>query len=208
MKGLLALAISLAIAFPALAAEGGNAPGGKINYREEATRFFRQIALQNRNPLIAGLAKANLQQLAAPTILQKRLVTVPLLPMQNNSLVVPALLHRKIAGTFLIDTGATHTIITPRMARKLNISITPQTPRVSMITANGYVRVPRVLLQSVTIGGLEVKHVEALVLALPHDILLGGMLGMSFFQGLDLTIESKRLVIGVPATPSLAFQKR
>ena len=165
----------------------------------EAQAFFQRVANQSTNPLIAALAQESLtrlQQKNKPT----RQVVVPLMEQPDTSLVVPILVNGNVMATFMVDTGSSYTVITPALARKLGVVVTPQTPRVSLITGNGVVEAPMVTLHDVTVGSVRVAEVTAVVQQLGNgdDILLSGLLGMNFFKGMDLTVRGDNLVIGVP----------
>jgi predicted aspartyl protease len=103
---------------------------------DEATRFFKTLAAQSKNPLIAGLARENLVKLQNKPSSHSRQITVQLLEQPDASLVAPTLLNDKIMGTFLVDTGASYTMITPQTARKLGIEITAETPKTPIITGS------------------------------------------------------------------------
>jgi aspartyl protease family protein len=169
----------------------------------EAKAFFQQVIQNNQNPYIISLAKDNIHRLnGAPTSFMARHTShrtfeVPLLSQLNNGLAVPSLINSKTMATLLVDTGSTYTVITPRLARKLGIQVTANTPRVSIITANGMVKAPKVTLRNVAIGQVKVKQVTAVIQDLGNDILLSGLLGMNFFEGMDLTVKRDRLIISV-----------
>lgn len=164
----------------------------------EATLFFNQLAKTSANPVISNMARETLNRLANQDAPRSQIV-VPLLEQSDTSLVVPTMVNDKIMGTFIVDTGASYTVITPAMAERLGVRITPDTTRVSMITANGHIQAPLVTLRNVTIGELKVSEVKAVVQPLGNgdDLLLSGLLGMNFFSGMDLTVKQDRLIIGV-----------
>lgn len=163
----------------------------------EATAFFNRLAHESNNPLIAGLARESLVKLRndAP----KRQVVVPLMEQPDTSLVVPTLINGKVMATFLVDTGASYTVITPRMAEKLGIVITRETPRVSLLTANGPLKAPLVTLKNISIGQVVVPEVSAVVQELGNgdDLLLSGLLGMNFFKDMDITLKEDQLILGI-----------
>ena len=166
---------------------------GTQPHRQEAEQFFSQLVRDSKNPLITSFARQNLDQLKDNTA--RRRYEVPLLTHNTNSLAVPVMANGKIMGTFLVDTGATYTVITPRMARKLGVQITADTPRQSIITANGMIKAPVVRLKSLTIGGLTQTDVDVIVQNLGNDLLLSGLLGMNAFEGMDLSIRPDKLVL-------------
>ncbi len=165
----------------------------------EATMFFNQLMEQTQNPLIARLAKENLERLQHPRQADEKSsgkqVEVALLSQANNSLAVPALINNRVMATFLVDTGATYTVITPQLAQKLGVQVTASTPRMAIITANGQISAPIVTLPSLAIGGLEVQNVQAIVQPLGNDALLAGLLGMNFFRNVDLTVKQNKLIL-------------
>lgn len=167
---------------------------------EEAATFFKELATQTANPTIAAMAKENLKQLEKKDTrhrFSKKQIEVPLMTQNSGSLVVPTVLDGHVMGTFIVDTGASHTVITPRMAKKLKVEITSETPVISIVTANGIVKAPKVMLDSVTIGDVTVNNVEVIVKDLGGDILLGGLLGMNFFENMELTVKRDKLVLGI-----------
>lgn len=165
----------------------------------EATAFFAQLARNSKNPLITGMARESLDRLQNHHSGATRQVVVPLLEQPDASLVIPTLVNEHVMGTFIVDTGATYTVITPGLAKKLGVRITADTPRIPIVTANGSVSAPLVTLNNVSIGELKVPSVQAVVQTLGdgEDLLLSGLLGMNFFHGMDLTVKQDRLIIGV-----------
>ena len=184
------------------------APAQEANSQStEASEFFKKVASQTHNPLIAGLAQENvnrLQQQQHPKTVVTRQVVIPLMEQPDTSLVAPILINSKVMATFMVDTGSSYTVITPALAQKLGITITPDTPKVSLITANGVIEAPIVTLRNISVGGVRVSEVSAVVQQLGNgdDLLLSGLLGMNFFKGMDLSIHGDQLVIGV-RNPSL-----
>lgn len=163
----------------------------------EATAFFNRLSMESDNPLIATLARESLSKLRNEAPLRK--VVVPLMEQPDTSLVVPTLIDGKVMATFLIDTGSSYTVITPRMASKLGVVITKDTPRVSLLTANGPVTAPLVKLKNISIGQVSVSDVSVVVQDLGggDDLLLSGLLGMNFFQGMELTLKADKLILGI-----------
>jgi clan AA aspartic protease (TIGR02281 family) len=174
----------------------------------EAALFFNQLAKTSSNPVISNMARDTLNRLEHQDGPPRTQVVVPLLEQSDASLVVPTLVNDKIMGTFIVDTGASYTVITPAMAERLEVRITPETPRVSMITANGHIRAPLVTLRNITIGELRVPSVQAVVQPIGNgdDVLLSGLLGMNFFSGMELTVKQDRLIIGVQRVSKAAAE--
>ena len=84
--------------------------------------------------------------------------------------------------SMIVDTGASTIVLRPADARKAGIDPKSLTYRVPVLTANGRAMAARVRLDSVAIGPLDRKNVDALV-AQP-GALTQSLLGMSFLSRL------------------------
>ena len=84
--------------------------------------------------------------------------------------------------SMIVDTGASSIVLRPADARKAGIDPKTLTYRVPVLTANGRTMAARVRLDSVAIGPLDRKNVDALV-AQP-GALTQSLLGMSFLSRL------------------------
>jgi aspartyl protease family protein len=84
--------------------------------------------------------------------------------------------------SMIVDTGASTIVLKPADARKAGIDPGALTYRVPVLTANGRAMAARVRLDSVAIGPLDRKNVDALV-AQP-GALTQSLLGMSFLSRL------------------------
>jgi aspartyl protease family protein len=170
----------------------------------EATDFFTKVLNTSKNPVIVSMARDSLRKLTpAETILEQnshatkgsQVAEVDLLPQSDNTYVVPALVNKKMMATFLIDTGASYTVITPQMASSLGVKPGASTQTVPVTTANGILYAPVVRLRHVSLGGLQVDNVDAVVTDLGETPQISGLLGMSFFHGMELSFKQDKLVI-------------
>lgn len=183
-----------------------NPPQG--NDMSEATEFFTHVLNTSKNPIIISMARESLLKLkptdssrskqekqsdAGPQVAQ--VAEVELLPQTDNTYVVPALVNKKYMATFLIDTGASYTVITPQMAESLGVKPMADSPTVPVTTANGILYAPVVRLKHVCLGGLQVDNVDAVVTNLGDTPQISGLLGMSFFHGMELSFKQDKLVI-------------
>jgi clan AA aspartic protease (TIGR02281 family) len=186
-----------------IAMDGVASTGGSV---AEATVFFTKLLQTSSNPIIAGLARENLKKLqgggdnllASADSVQspvKTLAVVSLLPQVDNTYVVPAVINRKFMATFLVDTGASYTVITPQTAQALGVDLTDDLPNVPVTTANGTVHAPLVTLKQISLGGMQVRDVQAVVADLGDAPQLSGLLGMSFFQGMEISFKQDKLII-------------
>ena len=171
----------------------------------EATGFFTRLA-HSENPVIAELAKDSLNRLQTDDPV--RHVSVPLLSQPDGSLMVPTILEGRVAATFMLDTGASYTVITPATAKRMGLVITANTERVPLITANGRTTAPLVTLKSIRLGAQTVSNVKAIVqdLGSEDEALLAGLLGMNVFQGMDITLKQDKLILGLHAPKADSLQ--
>jgi aspartyl protease family protein len=94
---------------------------------------------------------------------------------------------------FLVDTGSSEVALPLAVARRLNLRL--GVPRIAK-TANGNVRIWSTWLESVDLGGLKVRGVQASVL--PG---MGGeevLLGMSYLKRFELIQRGDTLTLRVP----------
>lgn len=93
---------------------------------------------------------------------------------------------------FLVDTGATVTALPAADARRLGIDVAKGDP-VLLLTASGTARARRVSLDTVTVGGVTLYGVEAVVME--GEGLNVPLLGMSFLNRMDMKREGSVLTL-------------
>jgi aspartyl protease family protein len=91
---------------------------------------------------------------------------------------------------FLLDTGATGVAVGQQLAVRLGLE---RGPRITTRTANGLATAYRTILDSVSVGAIEVKNVPATISpGLATDEVL---LGMSFLREIEFTQRGGKLVL-------------
>lgn len=89
----------------------------------------------------------------------------------------------------LIDTGASLTMLSPEVFQQPGIEY-ENTGRAGVFnTANGPVRAPVYILDSLTIGGWQVNRLKVGVLAMPGHEGIDGLLGMNFLKHFQFFID-------------------
>ncbi|MFN0059895.1 MAG: retroviral-like aspartic protease family protein [Planctomycetota bacterium] len=136
-----------------------------------------------------GLLKARVSELKGQ---QGKIV----LRFQPGSSSIPAraVLNGRVAQDYIVDTGATITTIPYSAALALGIRITAQMRRLEVRTASGVVLAPDITLDSISLGGWEVRNVRVLVHDLPEQPGLG-LLGLNFLQSFRVDLDSERGVL-------------
>jgi len=112
-------------------------------------------------------------------------------------------LNEKIKQHFIVDTGASFTVISGEAARELGITIDENTPFIPITTASSVILNPLVTLRSIRVGKAEIENVDVLV----HDLPGGsaGLLGNSFLNKFKVVLDSihgKMTLHSLQGTPS------
>ncbi len=101
--------------------------------------------------------------------------------------VAEVILDGREKHEFIVDTGASFTNISWKMAKDLGITIDENTPFLPIATASDVVLNPLVTLKSVRVEKAEVENVDVTVSDLPGD--KGGLLGNSFLYKFRVVLD-------------------
>jgi aspartyl protease family protein len=145
------------------------------------TLFFNDFIADRRNP------NRNLSltsQSAGEVVLQRN---------RDGHYIAPGLINGEPV-TFLLDTGATQVSVPEALAEKIGLE---RGRRQQTMTANGVISVHSTRLESVRLGGIELRNVAASIN--PHMAGDTVLLGMSFMQHLDMVQRAGTLRLSVPA---------
>jgi clan AA aspartic protease (TIGR02281 family) len=118
-------------------------------------------------------------------------------PFQKNGqvVVVDGTLNNRVSTKFVVDTGASYTMISPATARQLNINLEEKHPTVPFQTANGKIEAPLVNLESVDIGGMHITDLTAAVHDIFPDSTTTGLLGLNFLSHFKLDIDTENGIL-------------
>jgi clan AA aspartic protease (TIGR02281 family) len=105
---------------------------------------------------------------------------------------VRAKINGRAEGVFLLDTGASFCVLSPRFARELRLP--PTSDQVTLKTANGNVRAPIVELASVQIGSVRARGVRAVIQS-AVDGPLDGIIGLSFLDRFTYSVVPSRRLL-------------
>lgn len=197
----------------------------KLVRYQDAVLQYQYVAENGQDPQVVDFSRYRLQALQERLAPPEQLASATVLPVQRASssqkpaaassgpinqvsvvplksstqaLLVEATLNSKGTGVFILDTGATYTSISREMAEELGLDL-ENAPTVRITTANGRIEVPKVILHSVTVNGLEARDVEATVIDIRKGSSFSGLLGLSFIKKFKLTID--------PGAGQLIFQQ-
>jgi len=102
--------------------------------------------------------------------------------------VTEVTLNGKTRQPFIVDTGASFTLISRQTASNLGVTIDESTPFLPIVTASDVILNPLITLRSVRVGKAEVENVDALVHTMPGQT--AGLLGNSFLSKFRVVIDS------------------
>ncbi|MBS3906423.1 MAG: retroviral-like aspartic protease family protein [Syntrophaceae bacterium] len=103
---------------------------------------------------------------------------------------------------FIVDTGASFTLISRQIANELDIPINETTPFIRVASVSDVMLTPLVTLRSIQVGKAEVENVDTLVYTMPT---YQGLLGNSFLNKFKVVIDSlngKMTLFPMQGTPS------
>ena len=122
---------------------------------------------------------------------------------RHELLLAEVILNERIRQHFVVDTGASFTLINKPTARELGITVDETTPFIPVYTASSLILTPLVTLSSIRVGEAEVENVDALIYNMPSDS--AGLLGNSFLNKFKVVIDSmngKMTLYPMQGTPS------
>jgi predicted aspartyl protease len=163
-------------------------------YRERVRGKLATVPEIPMNPNVAQLAKGSA-------------ASVPIAMLQGMTFV-RVVVNDGPGATFLLDTGSTHTILSPRHATQLGISVPASaTQQIVQVVGGATITMPLVRVRSVSVGGLSVEELDVGVYeALPNVSGVDGLLGSDFLRHFRISVhqEAKQLTLEVtrPGTAS------
>jgi clan AA aspartic protease (TIGR02281 family) len=98
------------------------------------------------------------------------------------------ILNGRLKQNFVVDTGASFTLINRVAAKELGIPVNETTPFIRVSSVTDVVLTPLITLDSIKVGRAEVENVEALIYPLASGG--DGLLGNSFLNKFRVVIDS------------------
>jgi len=116
------------------------------------------------------------------------------IPLEKHGQVaiIQATLNNKRSAKFVVDTGASYTLISSALARELSIDVGQNPKTLPFQTANGLIQAPVTNLESITVGGLEIRNLPAAVHDAVPDPEVAGLLGLNFLSNFRMDIDTQK----------------
>jgi clan AA aspartic protease (TIGR02281 family) len=109
--------------------------------------------------------------------------------------IIQATLNNQRSAKFVVDTGASYTLISNALARELSIDVGPNAKTLPFQTANGLIQAPVTNLESVAVGGLEIRNIATAVHDAIPDPQVAGLLGLNFLSNFRLDIDTQKGIL-------------
>lgn len=106
--------------------------------------------------------------------------------------VVEAVLNKKTAAKLVVDTGATFTMISAATAKELNLDYSQSQRTMPFQTANGIIQAPLTDLESITVGGIEIKNLTTAIHDAVPNANVAGLLGLNFLSNFRMDIDTAK----------------
>jgi clan AA aspartic protease (TIGR02281 family) len=148
-------------------------------YRAATRRIPAKDSIQGQEPARQELAKK------VSVSIQKR----------GEVVIVPATINGMVQGNFIVDTGSSYTVISRGVAQSLRIDLEKTQPTVSLQTANGVIEAPLVAIDSIEVGGLQVRNLTAAVYDVFTNPGISGLLGLNYLTHFRIDIDTKANIL-------------
>jgi clan AA aspartic protease (TIGR02281 family) len=122
---------------------------------------------------------------------------------KHEIFLTEVILNGRLKQYFVVDTGASFTLISQPTATELGILIDETTPFLRVSSVSDILLTPLITLKSIRVGKAELQDVEALIYTMPN---YQGLLGNSFLNKFKVTIDSlngKMRLYSLKGIPSL-----
>lgn len=122
-------------------------------------------------------------------------------------LEIPIVLRRvKIKGPagvreidVILDTGAVYTVIAWDVAKDIGYDPAVSERRISIVTANGVIEVPLIVVESMQLADLRAEAVEVVCHDIPEIAGIEGLMGLSFLQHFRTLVDYTAGVLEISA---------
>ena len=107
--------------------------------------------------------------------------------------VVPILINGTRPAKLILDTGASHTVLSSSIALDLGLWAQSSATSMTMHTAGGKVQADVLTVASISAGGAEVRNSLAAIYDLPESPpTIEGLLGQDFLRHFEVTVNAEK----------------
>ena len=133
----------------------------------------------------------------APSKVSPAMAAKASIPFEKHGqvVVVEVMLNKSVPVRLVVDTGATYTMISAATAKELSIDPHRAPRTMPFQTANGVIQAPLTNLESVIVGGMEVKNLTAAIHDAVPSAQVAGLLGLNFLSNFRLDIDTENGIL-------------
>ncbi len=164
---------------------------GTVHFTDDLSSIpgkYRENVEERKTP--KGMPDQELTEKPAPPPVQKSSEPQGFevdLVRRNELWLAEVILNDRLKRYFIVDTGASFTLISRQIADELGIIIGENSPSIPASTVSGFILTPLVTLSSIRVGKAEIKDVDVAVYTMPSG---SGLLGNSFLNKFRVMIDS------------------
>lgn len=94
-----------------------------------------------------------------------------------------------VAVDLVFDTGAAYTVLSWSILMLIGYDPATVSGRQEVVTANGVIHVPKLIIKEMAWGDVSAKNVEVICHDIPEMVEVRGLLGLSFLRHFRTTID-------------------
>jgi clan AA aspartic protease (TIGR02281 family) len=166
----------------------------RLGHRRSAADAFHVALLLEPPESLARLAREGLAELAAEAP-RSEVETSVRLEAARGVWIAPVVLNGLHRGRFLVDTGASLTLVSPTLARAAGILARQGAPTLELQTVGGRAAGQSARIHSIRLGETEARDVEALILDPGPG--LDGILGNTFLGRYVVSLDTETATLGL-----------
>ena len=161
----------------------------------EAVQEYETVLRLGADPALTEAARtglASVRPLTRPSPIRRPDRDEASIPLfrAHGGWAADVLLNDERRAKFLIDTGASISVLSPELAKLLRIEPDAGAPTLKLHTLAGTISAPLATIPSVTVGGFEATAVKAVIFNVGPG--LDGILGNTFLDRYQVTVDSAR----------------
>ncbi len=144
--------------------------------------------------------------LSARQVRYQALLACPTTLDQIGRVVIPVMVDGRGPFRFVVDTGAGHSTVSPRLVRALKLDV-KHVPRIEVQGITGSAAIPAVRIRTLSAGSLVIRNTYAPVLRTPMMAGADGILGVAGLPKLTLLVnfEDNKVQIARYLGPDVRF---
>jgi clan AA aspartic protease (TIGR02281 family) len=165
---------------------------GNVHFTDDVSTIpekFRQDIEEREAPKETAAPKMREKPTSSPTLQISEPEGMEVILWRRGELwMAEVVLNGRVRQNFVVDTGASFTLISKEAAKELGLTIDENTPFIPIASVSSIILTPLMTLRSVRVGKAEVENVDVLIYSMPSG--QDGLLGNSFLNRFKVVLDS------------------